>query len=154
MSAAYPALVNPWASQVQNGLLDASPSGYADVGYDYVTDVTLNPSALAAGTYTTLVLQPLDNDADFVWRGIGINYFTGAFAARFADNTSYWFSNARIYYLNFINSASSPYPVWPEIILAAGGNIQLDLQDWSGASNTLEFVFRGVKRFRLPQEQS
>ena len=152
MATSYPALVNPWASAVNNGLLDASPQGYADIMYDYVYDVTLNPAAIAAGTYTLLDQQPLENDADFVMRGIAVNYYGGAFSVRFADATSYWFSNARIYYLNIVNSAASPYPVWPEIIFPAGGRIQIDWQDWSGAVNAIEVVFRGVKRFKVPQE--
>lgn len=141
-----PSLVNPWASAANNGLLDASPQGYADISYDYVYDVSLTASQLL------LAYQPLDNDADFVLRGVGVNYYSGAFAVRWADSTSYWFSNARIYYLNIINSAASPYPIWPEIVMPAGGNIQLDLAEMSGATNTIEFVFRGVKRFRVPQE--
>ena len=94
----------------------------------------------------------LDNDADFVWRGIGVNYYTGAFSVRFGDSTSYWLQSARIYYLNIINSAASPYPIWPEIILPAGGRIMIDIADQSGASNTLEIIFRGCKRFRIPQQ--
>lgn len=151
MGTSYPALVNPWASVAGNGLMDASPRNYADIAYDYVYDVTLNPNALAAGQYILQDQQPLDNDADFVWRGIGINYYTGAFAVRFGDSTSYWLQSARIYYLNIINSAASPYVVWPEIVLPAGGRIMIDISDQSGASNTIEIIFRGVKRFRIPQ---
>ena len=145
-ASSYPALVNPWASAVNNGLLDASPAGYADIAYDYVYDVALTANQIL------LDQQPLDNDADFVLRGIGVNYYTGAFAVRWADSTSYWFSNARIYYLNIINSAASPYPIWPEIIMPAGGRIMIDLQDYSAAPNTIEIVFRGIKRFKVPQE--
>ncbi|MFN7996960.1 MAG: hypothetical protein U0Q18_25320 [Bryobacteraceae bacterium] len=145
------ALVNPYAPNVYNGINDQSPRGYADIDFTYVYDVVLNPSAVAAGQYILQDQKGLDNDADFVWRGTVLNTYTGSFAVRFSDSNWYWLANSRILNTNLLGNASAPSVVWPEIILPAGGRIGIDIQDLSGAANTIEIAFRGVKRFRVGQ---
>lgn len=137
------ALLNPYAPDTYNGVNDASPRNFADVAFDYVYDVTL--TALQA----KLDQQPIDNDADFVWRGLVLSNYTGAFTVQFSDSSWYYLSNGPIYYLNLVSTFANPNPVWPEIIIPAGGRIGINITDTSNSGNTIELVFKGVKRFAV-----
>ena len=137
-------LVNPYAPPVANGLNDASPQGYVDVDFSYVYDVTLTGNQFLRDQSVSTT-----NDADFAWRAIVITVSTGAFNVRFADSQGYYLSNGMIASANILGDPSSPYPIFPEIIIPAGGRIGIDIQDTSGNSNTIELLFRGVKRYRI-----
>ena len=137
--------INPYAPPVYNGIGQASvPAGYRDVSFDYV----YNPAVLTANLVRQDQLS-IDNDADFCWRAIVINAFTGIFAVRFSDSDWYWLSSARITNTNIQGDPASPYPWFPEVIIPAGGRIGIDIQDLSGAENTIQMLFRGVKRYAI-----
>jgi len=74
---------------------------------------------------------------------------TSVFAVRFGDAQSYYTSNARINSTNLVGDASSPFPIFPELIFPAGGKVSIDLQDLSAAENTIQIMFRGVKRYQV-----
>lgn len=131
------------------GLGDTSPQGakYPDQGYDLVYDVVLNPNNLAAGLGVLRDFQQIEHDSDFIWRAVFVNASTGTFSVRFNNNGWYYYSNAPMLSTNLQGDASSPYPWWPESRIPAGGRIGIDLVDLTGAANTIEIVFRGIKRF-------
>lgn len=138
----YP-LQNPFAPPSYNGLPDASPEGYVDIDFSYVYDVVLTASQtlLAQSVSTT-------NDADFEIRAIVIAFSTGTFRVRFSDSQGYYISNSMVESANILGDASSPMPVFPGLLIPAGGQIGIDIQDTSGSGNTIEILFRGVKRYR------
>lgn len=134
---------NPFAPAVDNGLNNASPLNYVDVDFTYPYDVTLTADQfLRDQTISTT------NDADFAWRALVIAFSTGAFNVRFADSQGYYLSNGMIVSANLQGDAASPYPVFPEILIPAGGRIGIDIQDTSGNTNVIELLCRGVKRYR------
>jgi len=135
---------NPYASPGDNGLNNASPLNYTDVDFTYVYDVVLTGNQFLRDQ--TL---PTTNDADFAWRALVIASATGAFNIRFADSQGYYLSNGMIASANLQGDAASPYPVFPEILIPAGGRIGIDIQDTSGETNTIEILARGVKRYRV-----
>jgi hypothetical protein len=137
-------LYNPFAPPSYTGLNDASPQGYVDVDFIYPYDVTLT-----ANQFLRDQSIPTTNDADFEWRAIVISLATGTFNVRFADSQGYYLSNGMIASANILGDASSPYPVFPGILIPAGGRIGVDIQDTSGAPNTIEILCRGVKRYRV-----
>ncbi len=137
-------LVNPYAPPSANGLNDASPQGFVDVDFTYPYDVVLT-----AGQFLRDQSISTTNDADFIWRALVIGYSTGAFNVRFADSQGFYLSNGMIVSANISGDAASPYPIFPEIIIPAGGRIGIDIQDTSNAGNTIEILCRGVKRFRI-----
>lgn len=137
-------LPNPAAPPVYNGFNDASPQGFSDVSFDYVYDVTL--TALQQLNDQTLSIT---NDADFVWRAMVMNEFTSTFSVRFSDSQGYYLSNGFIANANLQGDAASPYPLMHEIIIPAGGRIGIDIKDTSNATNTIQILFRGVKRYRI-----
>ena len=133
---------NPYASPAANGISQARvPGGYKDQCFDYPFDIVL----------TALQLQnaqvSINNDSDFVWRAIVVNSFTGAFSVRFSDSDFYFLSSAPIVNANLQCDAASPYPMFPEIIIPSGGRIGIDIADLSNAGNTIQLLFRGVKRY-------
>lgn len=134
---------NPFASPADNGLNNASPLDYVDVDFTYPYDVTLTANQfLRDQTISTT------NDADFAWRAVVIAFSTGAFNVRFADSQGYYLSNGMIVSANLQGDAASPYPVFPEILIPAGGRIGIDIQDTSNNTNVIELLCRGVKRYR------
>lgn len=139
-------LYNPFAPPVFNGFPDDSPEGYADVDFSYIYDT--NP---ALGPLETRLNQAVStmNDADFAIRGMYVSQATGAFSIRISDSQGYYLSNGPIVSSNILGDASSPFVVWPEILIPAAGRIGIDIADLSGALNTIEVVFRGVKRYRI-----
>jgi hypothetical protein len=136
--------INPYAPPAYNGIgqLDV-PGGYKDQSFDYVFNVTLTASQVLQTQLS------VENDADFPWRATVINLFTGAFSVRFSDSDDYWLSSGRIINTNIQGNPSSPYPEFPEVIIPAGGKIGIDIADLSVAENTIQILFRGVKRFAI-----
>jgi hypothetical protein len=137
-------LVNPYAASSYNGLNNAAPEGYVDVDFTYPYDVVLSGSQFLRDQSISTT-----NDADFVWRALVIGYSTGAFNVRFADSQGFYLSNGVVASANLLGDAASPYPIFPEIIIPAGGRIAVDIQDTSGSTNTIEILCRGVKRYRV-----
>ena len=137
-------LVNPFAPPPYNGFNDAAPLGFVDVDFTYPYDVVLTGNQFLRDQSMSTT-----NDADFSWRAIVGAFSTGAFNVRFADSQGYYLSNGMIASANILGDASSPYPIFPEILIPAGGRIGIDIQDASGSGNTIELLFRGVKRYRI-----
>ncbi len=135
---------NPFGSPLDNGLNNASPLNYVDVDFTYPYDVTLTADQFLRDQSISTT-----NDADFAWRAIVIAFSTGPFNVRFADSQGYYLSNGVIVSANLQGDAASPYPVFPEIIIPAGGRIAIDIQDTSDDTNVIELLMRGVKRYRV-----
>lgn len=139
-----PISANPLSAPVDNGLNDAAPVDCIDVGFDYPYDVIL--TALQSLPDQSIATT---DDADFAWRAIVINVQTGAFNIRFSDSQGYYLSNSYIASANLIGDAASPFPIFPELLIPAGGRIGIDIADTSNAPNTIQLLARGVKRYRI-----
>lgn len=111
-----------------------------ELPYDYVLDVSLTAAQ------NTVAIVDIERDSPFVWRAVIIAAATGTFAVRFSDSRQYFLSSARISSQNLSATPEAPTPIVPELELPAGGKLLVDLLDTSGAPNTIQFVFRGVKR--------
>jgi hypothetical protein len=135
---------NPYASPGDNGLNPSAPENYVDVDFTYPYDVVLTGNQFLRDQSISTT-----NDADFAWRAIVIASMTGSFNIRFADSQGYYLSNGLIASANLLGDAASPFPVFPEILIPAGGRIAIDIQDTSGGTNTIELLCRGVKRYRI-----
>jgi hypothetical protein len=136
--------INPYAPPAYNGIGQVSvPSGYRDNSFDYVFDVTLTANQ------SLRTQQSIHNDSDFCWRATVINRNTGLFMVQFSDSDWYFLSSEPIVSLNIQGDPASPYPVFPEIIIPAGGRIGINITDLSGNPNTIQMLFRGVKRYAI-----
>ncbi len=92
--------------------------------------------------------QFIDADADFVLMALKGSQ-TGAYEIRFQLPNGRYRSSARIRNANAVGTAQFPVPVFPAIVLPAGGKVGIDIKDLSNAQNTVQLVFVGVKRFRV-----
>ena len=129
------------------GVSPGTPVGYRDDAYD----VPYNSPTLTGGLPGPSLFDQvtLDTDADFLLRAVYVSSSTGIFSIRWADSQNYWLASAMILSTNLPGDAGSPYPWVPEQFYPAGGRIYIQIADQSNASNTIQFVFRGVKRFRV-----
>lgn len=138
------ALFNVYGSPQFNGLNDDSPAGFTDVDFTYPYDVVLTANQFLRDQAVSTT-----NDADFAVRGLVIATYTGAFNLRISDSQGFYLSNGVIASANLIGDAASPFVIFPELLIPAGGKIGIDIQDTSNAGNTIEILFRGVKRYRI-----
>ncbi len=137
---------NPHGTPVLNGLVPEFPMGYIDVSFDYVYDVTLLLNQQLRDQSI-----PIHTDSDFVLRAIILSQATGAFSIRFNDSQGYYLSSGFMMSANFLSgTVPYPYPIFPELLFPAGSRIGIEINELSGAGNTVQMVFRGAKRYRLP----
>ena len=138
---------NAYAPPAYSGLQQRAGAPSVDLSFDYVYVVTL--TALQALRDQIVAIQ---NDADFVLRAMILTSYTGAFQIRLSDSQGTYFSNSYLNYANFLSgSARVPFPIFPEVLFPKGGKIGIDITDLSNASNEVEVLFRGVKRYAVPR---
>ncbi len=135
---------NPQAPLVINGMNDGSPLGFQDQSFDYTYDVVLTGNQFLHDQVVSIFTE-----ADFAWRALVVNVNTGVFAVRFTDGQGYYLSSGLINSANLTGTPADPWIVFPETVYPAGGRIGIDIQDLSGAGNTIQLLFRGVNRYRL-----
>lgn len=144
-SAAVPGLGNVYAPPGYAGLGSAGPQ-YVDLDYTYVYDVVLTANQVLPDQQV-----PLQTDAEFEWRVVIKASATGAFSFRFSDSQGFQLSSG---YLNSSvldsGGAANPFPIFPSLLFPKGGRIGVDIADLSGAGNTIQLLFRGVKRYEIP----
>ena len=131
---------NPLAPQAFMGM---QTGPYVDRPFIYPYDITLTANQSLTNQTVSLM-----TDSDFYLRGIWISTSTGTFSFRWSDSSSYYFAPSLIASANMSTFAGQPFPVIPEVWYPAGGKIGVDIQDTSGATNVVEVIFSGVKRFR------
>lgn len=135
---------NPYANAAANGIgQGATPINYRDIAFTYTYDQTLTANQRLRDQ------QAINNDSDFAWRALVLNSNTGAFSVRFSDSDWYNLSSDLVVSANLQADPASPSTVYPETIIPAGGIIGVELLDLSGAENTIQLLFLGVKRYAL-----
>ncbi len=131
-------LLNPIAPPVYGGLV--TPEGAVDFTYPY--DGLLLASAAKSDVIKT------NTDADFQMTGIIINVYTDIrFSFRININGVYFMSASEILAANVNGDPSAPFPVMGKFVIPRGADININLTELSGADNTVEILFRGMKLF-------
>lgn len=133
--------LNPLAAPVYSGLNPLS--GPTDFTYSYDgTIIHSTGGTLSDGVQT-------DTSAPFHWMAIVINSYTDPrFSVRFGINGTYYISQNQVLSANYQSDPSAPFTLVGQLIVPAGGRITIDATDFSGADNTIEILFRGVKLFQ------
>lgn len=147
--------MNQFAPQYKQGINGPNPDdvGYEDKSYDYI----YNPPG---GQLTAnQILQDqvgIDTDADFYIAAWYLSLVNGTFQIQLTDAAGYQLSKGSVIANAISFTASDPTILSPAHPIPAGGKIQILIQDLSGATNPLQIVFKGWKRFRRPirQQQS
>lgn len=120
----------------------AAPQYYEEPAC-FVLDVTLtaNQEKLEQGVF-------LDGDGDFALQAIASSS-TGAYDFRMRmPNGRYW-PQSYAKHSNVLGSGVFAMPIEPPLQFASGGKLSVDVKDTSGAGNTVQIIFRGVKRYRV-----
>jgi hypothetical protein len=103
---------------------------------------------LAANQSLTDLSQLFDGDSLFLWMGV-YGSQTGAYSIRFRSPNGRYLSSALLRNVNAIGTAQFPVPIFPALPVPISGKIGIDITDLSGAANSVEICFAGVKRFQL-----
>ena len=120
-----------------------------DMSFEYPFDIVLD------ATDTPLANEAIrtDTDSDFLLFGLTMNAFTSIlFTVQFRDSSGNYFSSEPMFAANYNGQGSAPYlfPGRPRIF-PPGSQLGIAITNFSGATNTIQWVFRGEKRFVKPQ---
>jgi hypothetical protein len=125
-------------------------TGYAgDMSFDYPFDIVLDNTDVPLQNEAIRT----DTDSDFLLYGLVINAFTSIlFTLQFRDSSGNYFSSLPVYAGNYAGQGTAPYlfPGKPRIF-PPGSQLGISIQNLSAATNTIQLLFRGEKRFVKPQ---
>lgn len=144
--------MNPFATPVLGGVNaeEQFPEGYVDVDFTYTYDVTLTALQVLRDQAV-----PIHVDSDFALRAIIVAQNTGAFSIRFSDTQGYYLSSGFLLSGNFLSgSVPYPFPIFPELLLPAGSRLGIEINELANGQNVIQILFRGAKRYHLPQTRA
>ena len=120
-----------------------------DMSFDYPFDIVLD------NTDTLLPNEAIrtDTDSDFLLYGLSINAFTSIlFTLQFRDSSGSYFSSEPVQAGNYAGQGAAPYLfIGKPRIFPPGSQLGISIQNFSAATNTIQLLFRGEKRFVKPQ---
>ncbi len=120
----------------------------AGIPFEYVYPTGNQLFTLSANQLLINVIVNVFTQADFYWRGLTY-VSTGPFSIRFQDGEQYYLASGLVPNVNLPKSPGDPFPWAPQIPYPAGGKILFDIQDTSGAPNTIQLVFIGENQYRV-----
>ncbi len=121
----------------------ASQQGYAEESTVYAFQIVLT-----SGQVLTNQKVPIDPDSDFLLRGI-YGTSTGTYKVNMKMPRGNMYANVQIQSANFVGTVNQPAPVGPGALFKASGiGPALDITDTSGAGNTVEICFAGIRRYK------
>jgi len=140
----YRPLDNPYATPAMVGTQQAAPSLFVDVPFDYVFDKTLT-----AGQQLNSESVPIDNDSDFMLRGIQLGAGPNTFQFLIYDTQGYYLSDELFPSAVLVNNFRYfPLPVAPELPFPAGSSIGIRIDNTDAVNPiTVQLIFKGVKRY-------
>jgi len=118
--------------------------GWHDEPFDYYFEFAATLLQVQNG----LPLQ-MDSDADFYWRGVtGFSSGDGLQRLIWRDAWDNQLSPGPIVQANALGQAPQCRPINPEVLCPAYSTPTVSLEEYAGATTTLKFALRGVKRIR------
>lgn len=90
----------------------------------------------------------VDSDSDFLLYAL-LGTSTGAYDLRLQLPNGRYLNNSYVKSSNYVGSAQFPVPLLVPVYFPGGSSIIVDVKDTSGAGNTVQLVFKGVRRYRL-----
>jgi hypothetical protein len=110
---------------------------------NYIFNITLS-----ANQVLTRVPVNIDRDSDFLWTGLNGSR-TGAYSLNSRLPSGRQIGSANVNDTNLVGTANQPTAIGPPPLYRAGSTgPELDLTDLSGAPNTIQLVFSGIRRLR------
>lgn len=126
------------------GTQQQAPDAYVDVSFDYVYDKTL-----AASEELDSESVPIDNDSDFMLRGVQLGAGASTFEYLIYDTQGYYLSDQLFPGVILVNNFRYfPMPIIPELPFPAGSAIGIRIKNTAAVNPlTVQLIFKGVKRF-------
>jgi hypothetical protein len=115
--------------------------------YTYLYNVTMTAFQAILGDSVSIEV-----DADFLLLGWYISAFTGVFEIQLLDSSGYQLFSGYLNSAAISQASSDPTVFSPAHPFPAGGRIQVNIGDASGAGNTVQIAFVGMKLFRRKPE--
>ena len=134
---------NPVLCPLCNGVGKTEPP-YDRLPFFYVIDETITLAVSATNT-NALSIEPR---ADFEWAWLIANS-TGIFNTRLTDASGRTYQNAAVNNVNQWGTAQLPFPLVSPIVLSMRTALNYELNDDSGADNTIQLVLAGYELYPL-----
>jgi len=140
----YRPLTNPYATPAMVGTQQQAADLFIDVPFDYVYDKTL-----AASEELDSESVPIDNDSDFMLRGIQLGAGANTFQFLIYDTQGYYLSDELFPGIILVNNFRYiPLPIIPELPFPAGSAIGIRIKNTDAVNPlTVQLIFKGVKRY-------
>jgi hypothetical protein len=134
-------LTTPYSSQWQACPICGGSGEKYDPGLQYAYRMV--PVMLAGNGQSTQIISVLN--ADFRWQEF-TGESTGAFTFLISDQSAggRQFSNVAIHSAEMLGSGQNPFPLLTPYVFQKKGQIQIQLTDVSGFSNTIALCFLGT----------
>jgi len=134
--------INPLGEAVMNGYNVVPCGNYRDQAFFYA-----GTFALTASQTIFNQLISIDTDADYIVNGVVVS--TNSVDLQFTDSENYTLSNDFLPASSFSANFGSPFPIFPAILLPAGGKFGLNLRNATVVAVTVTVFLVGFKRIRL-----
>lgn len=121
--------------------------GFYDRDFEYVWQP---PNGQLTANQSLKTQQAINVDADFWCAGWYVPVATGAFEVLITDSDGYQWSNIPMNSAGLSVNGGNPQVLTPSHRFPAGGKIQIDIRDLSGATNNVQINFKGWKRMNPP----
>jgi hypothetical protein len=103
---------------------------------------------LALNATQTDLSQTFPKDSAFLWTGLAGVATSTAYKIQIQKPDGRLLSSAAVRSANLIGTAQFPVPIFPAVYVPAGGRIGINsITDLSGAQNTIQIVFIGVRLY-------
>jgi hypothetical protein len=119
-------------------------NGYAaNASFDYIYDADLSANERREDAVKT------ETDSDFLLLGLILNSFTSIlFSLQFRDASGNYFSSAPVLAANYAAKGPVPYTFQGQPrVFPPGSQIRIDIVELSGADNSVQLSFVGIKGF-------
>lgn len=104
---------------------------------------------MTANQTQTDLSQSFPRDSAFLWTGL-VGNRTGAYKLQIQLPDGTLLTSASVRDANIVGTAQFPVPMFPAVHVPAGGKIGIPIiTDLSGAGNTIQLVFVGVRLYPI-----
>ncbi len=146
-------IFNPWAPPLLNGFNATSPDNCDDVEGGYVWPETNGFQIMAANESRSEALV-LDYEDDFrfmafQWSLLSVDEgLTPGFLYRIKGSDGKYISDGLLYCFATPGTFANPWPMFPHETYAVHQRIEFEIVNLLNATQGVQLVFRGPKRFR------
>lgn len=132
-----------------SGFPAADPQSAPDLSQYQRTEAGFYPYQVALTANQALTDQSviIDADSDFLVLGLAGTQ-TGAYRVNFKSGNGRYVAQSQLRNANIVGTGQFPVALPKPVLVPARGRLGIDITDLSGAGNTIELVFIGIRLYR------